>query len=65
LSEGGSDVTIASLCADVRARDDRDRKRSHAPLVAAADAITVDSTQLNPAQVLAVIESLLHARDLL
>ena len=38
---------------ELRARDQRDRTRAHSPLVAATDAVIIDSTYLTLDQVLA------------
>lgn len=64
LSAAGTDVRLADLSAEVRARDDRDRNRASSPLVAAADAEIVDTTRMGPAEVLAVIDALLRKRGL-
>src|SRR3984957_572648 len=48
----------ASLVADLRARDRRDRTRAASPLVAAADAVVIDSTNLSEDDVLKKIEEL-------
>ena len=44
LKEKGFSANLDDLLQDLRMRDERDRGRAHAPLVAAADAVTVDST---------------------
>lgn len=62
LSEKGADVKLADLFAEVRARDERDRKRSFAPLAAAADAVRLDTTHMSPDAVLAAIDELLLQR---
>ena len=64
LSRKGLDVNLADLFAEVRARDERDRTRTVAPLVAAADAITIDTTTLGVDEVLAVVAQLLNDRKL-
>jgi CMP/dCMP kinase len=48
----------ASVAADLRARDQRDRTRAASPLMAAKDAVVIDSTTLTEDQVLAKIEEL-------
>ena len=48
----------ASLAADLRERDRRDRTRAASPLVAATDAVVIDSTKLSEDDVLARIEEL-------
>jgi CMP/dCMP kinase len=50
--------TAASMAAQLRERDQRDRTRAVSPLAAAPDAIVIDSTNLSEDQVLAQIEAL-------
>lgn len=64
LSRKGLDVNLADLFAEVRARDERDRKRTVAPLVAAADAVTLDTTRMGVPEVLAEVARLLADRKL-
>jgi cytidylate kinase len=64
LSQAGVNARLIDLCAEVRARDERDRKRAIAPLAPAADAVVVDSTQMTPAEVLAEIGRLLRDRGI-
>jgi len=64
LSQAGVNAKLIDLCAEVRARDERDRTRTIAPLAPAADAVVVDSTQMNPAEVLAEIGRLLRDRGI-
>lgn len=45
LKDKGFSANLDDLLQDLRARDARDRGRAHAPLVAAADAVTVDSSR--------------------
>lgn len=47
LKEKGFPVKLDDLLEDMHARDARDSNRASAPLVAAADAITIDSSSLN------------------
>lgn len=47
LSERGENVTRDDVLADVEARDKRDREREAAPLVAASDAVTLDTSDLS------------------
>jgi len=42
----------------LRERDRRDRTRAASPLVAAADAVVIDSTKLSEDEVLAQVEEL-------
>jgi cytidylate kinase len=52
----------AGLAADLRERDRRDRTRAASPLVAAADAVVIDSTRLSEDEVLGRIEGLVNAK---
>jgi len=52
----------ASVAADLRERDHRDRTRATSPLQAAADAIVIDSTTLNEDEVLAQVEKMARRR---
>lgn len=47
LKEKGFSVKLADLLEDMRARDQRDRSRASAPLVAASDAVVIDSSGLS------------------
>jgi cytidylate kinase len=47
-----------SLAADLRERDHRDRTRAASPLMAATDAVVIDSTKLGEDEVLAQVEEL-------
>ena len=60
LKQRGIETTIAPLLQDIRARDERDRNRTIAPLRPAEGAEVVDTTGLSPSQVLEKMESLLH-----
>jgi cytidylate kinase len=48
----------ASVAAELRERDRRDRTRAASPLVAAKDAVVIDSTKLSEDEVLAQVERL-------
>ena len=65
LSARGQVVRLADLSAEIRARDERDRNRAVAPLVPAPDAVEIDTSSLNPAQVFERIDELLKTRGLL
>ena len=64
LRTAGINATLIDLCAEVRARDERDRNRTVAPLRPADDAICIDTTHLSPAQVLDRIGALATERRL-
>ena len=52
----------ASIAAELRERDQRDRTRAMSPLVAASDSVVIDSTNLTEDHVLEQIESLVRQR---
>ena len=52
----------ASVAAELRERDRRDRTRAASPLVAADDAVVIDSTKLSEDEVLAQVEKLVNAK---
>lgn len=54
LDGNGHDVTRAGVLADVIARDKRDVERDTAPLIAAADAVTIDTSDLHVDQAIQV-----------
>jgi cytidylate kinase len=64
LKNKGDDVNLASLLDEIRARDERDTQRAVAPLIPAADAIQLDSTELSIEQVMERILSEVANRDL-
>ena len=53
-----------ALVAELRERDHRDRTRATSPLVAASDAIVIDSTQLSIDDVLEKVEAAVRAASL-
>jgi cytidylate kinase len=52
----------AGLAAELRERDRRDRTRAVSPLVAAQDAVLIDSTQLSEDEVVARVEELVKKK---
>jgi cytidylate kinase len=52
----------ASVAADLRERDHRDRTRASSPLVAARDAVVIDSTKLSEDEVLGRVEELAKSK---
>jgi cytidylate kinase len=54
LHDAGESAMFRDVLADMQARDKRDRTRSVAPLRAADDAITIDTTTMDAAAVLAL-----------
>jgi len=58
LKEKGIQTTMASLLQEIGARDERDSSREHAPLVAAKDALIIDSSDLS---IDAVVSQILSA----
>lgn len=61
LQEKGFDVNFERLLSEIKERDDRDRNRAVAPLLPAADALVLDSTELNIEQV--IEKALQYARE--
>ncbi|HSE49828.1 MAG TPA: (d)CMP kinase [Terriglobales bacterium] len=59
----GAETRPESVLAELRERDRRDRERAASPLVAAADAVVIDSTGLSIDDVLARIEGLIAERQ--
>ena len=57
LLQAGQSVMLRNVLAEMRARDDRDRTRSVAPLKVADDAITIDTSKTDAAAVLALVLS--------
>ncbi|SFE56365.1 (d)CMP kinase [Roseivivax sediminis] len=63
LVAAGIDTRLEAVLADIRARDERDTARSDAPLRAADDAVTIDTTRLDiEAAVAAAIAAVEAAR---
>jgi cytidylate kinase len=54
LLQAGQSAMFRDVLAEMQARDDRDRTRSVAPLRPADDAITIDTSELDAATVLAL-----------
>jgi len=52
LQEQGISVNFVRLLLEIKERDDRDRNRAVAPLVPAADALILDSTEMSIEQVI-------------
>lgn len=53
LHENGIATTLAEVLSDVQARDKRDRERAEAPLVAACDAVVIDTSDMTIADAVA------------
>ncbi len=52
----------SNVAADLRERDRRDRTRAASPLMAAADAVVIDSTKMGEDEVLARVEELARGK---
>lgn len=52
LEASGTDISYAEVLADLTERDARDKNRTTAPMIAADDAIFIDTTQKNAEEVL-------------
>ena len=59
LKAAGLDGNIGALFRDIKQRDERDMNRADSPLVPAADAIIIDTTELGIDEVLKKVMSLL------
>lgn len=64
LKNKGLSVSLADLLANLRQRDERDRRRAVAPLRPAADAIVIDSTAMSIDEVLEQVLGAAAARRL-
>jgi cytidylate kinase len=62
LKDKGVDVSLAGLSREIAERDHRDTTRAVAPLVAADDAILLDSTGLGPDEIVARVLKLARER---
>jgi cytidylate kinase len=62
LQQEGQTTELHSVVGDLRLRDERDRKRSEAPLVQAPDAELIDTTGLSLDQVEEAVLKLVRAR---
>jgi len=60
LIEKGEDVSLRALAGQVKARDERDINREVSPLVAATDAIELDTSNMSA---LEVLDTVLHMID--
>lgn len=58
-----SGTMTANMAAEIRERDHRDRTRAASPLVAADDAVVIDSTAIGEDDVLAQVEALARQRE--
>jgi cytidylate kinase len=62
LQQPAASAPPESVLAELRARDERDRTRANSPLVAAADAVLIDSTNLTLDQVLQRASEIIDSR---
>lgn len=60
LKDKGIEVRMSDLLQEIGQRDERDSSREHSPMVAAADAFTIDSSDLSISEVVAQIRSALQ-----
>lgn len=61
LKEKGLDVNMESLIQEIATRDERDSSREHSPLIPAADAVLIDSSDMPVSAVVQRIMNALHA----
>ena len=62
LLEKGVETAFDEVLADIRDRDERDRNRPIAPLIAAKDAVTVDTSDMTLEQVINRLLEIYNAR---
>ncbi len=62
LQARGNDISADQVLADVIARDKRDAERAEAPMIAAADAVTLDTSDLTIEQAIAKAVALVDAK---
>ena len=62
MQAAGKPVSLAEIAADLEARDARDRSRAEAPLVAASDAVLLDTSDLTPAAAIAEAIAVVEAK---
>ena len=62
LQARGNDISADQVLADVIARDKRDAERAEAPMIAAADAVTLDTSDLTIEQAIAKAVALVGAK---
>jgi CMP/dCMP kinase len=62
MQAAGRSVSLAEIAADLERRDARDRSRAEAPLLAASDAILLDTSDFTPAAAIAAAIALAEAR---
>jgi len=65
LQEKGENPVMEKILEDIRARDERDRKRDIAPLTQLPDAILIDTTEITPEEGVSRIVQLAKERNLL
>lgn len=62
MQAAGRSVSLEEIAADLERRDARDRGRGEAPLIAASDAVLLDTSNLTPAEAVAQAIALVKAR---
>lgn len=62
MQEQGRAVALADIAADLAERDERDRNRAEAPLVAAHDAVLLDTSDLGRAEAIAAAIAIAEAK---
>ena len=62
MQAAGRSVGLAEIAADLAARDQRDRSRAEAPLMAASDAVLLDTSDLSPTAAIAAAIAVVEAK---
>jgi cytidylate kinase len=63
MQAAGRSVSLAEIAADLEARDARDRNRTEAPLIAAPDAVLLDTSDLGRDEAIASAIRIAETRD--
>ena len=62
LTDKGTEITLDQVLADVKTRDARDSSRETAPLIAAPDAVQIDTSDMSIAQAVARAVKIVQAK---
>lgn len=62
MQSQGRDVMLEAIAADLAARDARDVQRKNAPLMAAPDAVVLDTSKLSRSEAIAAAIEIVMAR---
>jgi CMP/dCMP kinase len=63
LTARGGDANFEEVLSDIKTRDERDRTRASAPLVPAADAVVIDTTEMSIEEAFAAAMKIVDAKS--